>query len=202
MHLVAKWGKVQERAMKTNGTAVAAAAAPKRKADPAEGERTSGPGSAMYCTALTQSSLAAGTAKKAKTDAAPAASTMKKPPAAPAPAGPKAALPSFKKTAPAQPAFLAALASVQKSSSSGVVDNASTATGVKPASGTQSAASKPGVPRAAAPKKKKRVHWPEEDEELCKYRVIEARELAESEENGAVEVGPSCLSLRDQESGC
>ncbi|GAA5880889.1 hypothetical protein JCM3774_003233 [Rhodotorula dairenensis] len=180
-HLVAKWQKVQERA-RSNPTATlpSSAVAPKRKADPVDVP-----------------------AKKAKTSATPPPPPAnKKAPAAAVPAGPKAPLPSFKKVpppAPAVPAFMQALSKIAKSNAGSTEDSAANA---QDASGTTAASAAGAATSATAPKKKqkKKVHWPENDANLCKYREIEAREVSAAHA-ASEEIGGEQHHLMEEQEG-
>lgn len=168
--LVAKWSKVQAAkvAETKNGSSAGAvpATAAKRKADTPDSESVASVAPVRLEVDLTYLAVPA---KKAKTAAPP----VKKP--TPIPAAPKVALPKFQKApAPAEPprpAFMAALAGLQKpaASSSSAADDATV---------TKATAPKSSV---AVKKKKKTVHWPKDDAKLCDYREIEAREMPESD---------------------
>ncbi|GAA5992779.1 hypothetical protein JCM10908_006929 [Rhodotorula pacifica] len=177
MQLVAKWQKVQERAR--SSTATATSPSSKRKA-----ESTEVP------------------AKKVKTSATPPppSTTVKK--ATPAPAAAKLPLPSFKKAppaAPAVPAFMAALGKIAKTASATEDSPSSAAQGGNTTAAASTASSAPSAPKK---KQKKKVHWPEDDVDLCKYREIEARELPEAGAEGSFEeIGGEQHHLMEEQEG-
>ncbi|BGP23661.1 proteophosphoglycan ppg4 [Rhodotorula toruloides] len=160
-HLVHKWTKLQESAnSSSNGANGSSSAASKRKSETNEAP-----------------------AKKAKTaaSAASTSATVKKPVPAPPPAA--KALPSFKKAAPKPDDPVArALANIKAAKMSSTTPpvpaaQATLAKLVGNAKGKKEEGGTAPTTGLEVKKKKKTVRW-KSDDELCKYREIEARETA------------------------